>query len=148
LWLQVGAEVGFPGLACLLAFYVLCVFRLMQFARGKHPGMDPWFTHLARMAIAALIGFMVSAQFVSLKGLEHPIYVVLMGACVLKLTGQRSAAAALQTTPVPLARQNYGGLMAGKNHTTPQHTWVRAAAPIPQARDPGPGPRPYKETKP
>jgi hypothetical protein len=37
------------------------------------------------MVIAALVGFSVSAQFVSLKYLEHPYYITLIGAVVLKL---------------------------------------------------------------
>jgi hypothetical protein len=38
------------------------------------------------MVIASITGFAVSAQFVSLVGLEAPYYVVLMGAGALKLS--------------------------------------------------------------
>jgi hypothetical protein len=38
------------------------------------------------MTIAALAGFMLSAQFVSLEGLELPSYITMIGAGTLKLT--------------------------------------------------------------
>jgi probable O-glycosylation ligase (exosortase A-associated) len=85
LWLQTGAEWGFPGLFCLLLFYFLCLRRVWPLAREKSNVADPRFRSLARGVIASLIGFMVSAQFVSLKGLEHPFYIVLIGATALKL---------------------------------------------------------------
>jgi hypothetical protein len=43
------------------------------------------------MVIAALVGFSVAAQFVSLVGLESPYYVVLLGAGALKLTSTHQA---------------------------------------------------------
>jgi probable O-glycosylation ligase (exosortase A-associated) len=85
-WLQVGAEVGFVGLGCLVLFYAICVARLWSLAREKRATPDPWLPVAARMVIASLVGFVVSAQFVSLKGLEVPYYVVLIGAAVLKLS--------------------------------------------------------------
>ena len=85
LWLEVGAEGGFVGLVCLALFYFLCIVKLWPLAREKRGPTDPWFPVAARMVIASLIGFAVSAQFVSLKGLEVPFYVVLIGANVLKL---------------------------------------------------------------
>jgi probable O-glycosylation ligase (exosortase A-associated) len=84
LWLQLGAELGFPGLLCLLLFYGLCVSRLWTVRRW--PGaVDPWLKTFSRMVIASLIGFMLTAQFVSLTGLELPYYTALVGAGVLKL---------------------------------------------------------------
>ena len=53
--------------------------------RATYPAADPWFRDVARMVIASLTGFAVSAQFVSLVGLEAPYYVALLGAGALKL---------------------------------------------------------------
>jgi probable O-glycosylation ligase (exosortase A-associated) len=86
LWLQVGAELGFPGLLLLVYFYGSCVWRLWPLTRESRPVADPWLRHLARMVVAGLIGFAVSAQFVSLKNLEAPYYLTLIGAGVLKLS--------------------------------------------------------------
>jgi O-antigen ligase len=85
LWLQVGAELGFPGLISLVMFYGLCVARLWPLVRRSQAIRDPWFSYFASMVIASLVGFAVSAQFVSLVGLEQPYYVALIGAGVLKL---------------------------------------------------------------
>ena len=53
---------------------------------GKTAVADPWLTYLARMVIASLVGFAVSAQFVSLEFLEPPYYIALVGAGVLMLS--------------------------------------------------------------
>jgi O-antigen ligase len=84
-WMQVGAELGFPGLLCLLGFYLYTAMKLWPLARGRVPMSDPWIQYLARMAIAAIAGFVVSAQFVSLEGAEIPYYAVLIGVGALKL---------------------------------------------------------------
>jgi probable O-glycosylation ligase (exosortase A-associated) len=85
LWLQVGAELGIPGVAFLALFYALCMIRLWRFTRARQPVSDPWFRDAARMVIASLLGFTVAAQFVTVNGLEAPYYVVLVGAGTLKL---------------------------------------------------------------
>jgi probable O-glycosylation ligase (exosortase A-associated) len=84
LWLQVGAELGVPGLLLLLFFYGSCVARLFPWVRGR-TAPDPAFHSLSQAVIAALAGFAVSAQFVSLDLLEHPYYITLVGACLLKI---------------------------------------------------------------
>src|SRR5207302_4611141 len=86
LWLQIGAELGIPGLAFLGSFYLLCQARLWPLAMGKDNNVDPWLQGIARMVIASIGGFIVAAQFISLVGLELPYYVVLLGAGVLRLT--------------------------------------------------------------
>jgi probable O-glycosylation ligase (exosortase A-associated) len=89
LWLQVGAELGFPGLLLLGLFFGLCLLKLWPFTRERNPVPDPWLRFFARMVIAALVGFIVSAQFVSVKILEHPYYIALIGAAVLKLSSRQ-----------------------------------------------------------
>jgi len=84
-WLQIGAELGFPGLVSLLGFYLLTAFRLWPLARGKLAVFDPWLHYLARMVVVSVVGFVASAQFVSLEGVEIPYYVAMLGVGVLKL---------------------------------------------------------------
>jgi putative inorganic carbon (HCO3(-)) transporter len=84
-WIQLMAEVGFPGQAFLVAFYALCVKRLWPYVRESEPVFDPWVRSFARMVIAAVTGYALSAQFVTIAGLEAPYYVVLLGAGALKL---------------------------------------------------------------
>jgi probable O-glycosylation ligase (exosortase A-associated) len=86
LWMQLGAELGFPGVLLLLYFYGSTITRIWGFIRRPPPGVDPWFGDAYRMVVASLIGFVVSAQFVTVKGIELPYYVVLIGAGLLKLS--------------------------------------------------------------
>jgi probable O-glycosylation ligase (exosortase A-associated) len=86
LWILCGAEYGFPGMLLLLSYYGVCLTRVWPIARGKIPVSDPWLVYLARMVIASLVGFAVSAQFLSLGLLEAPYYIAMMGACILKLS--------------------------------------------------------------
>jgi probable O-glycosylation ligase (exosortase A-associated) len=95
-WLQIGAELGFPGLLFLTLFYGSCIVRLWPYTRESQCVSDPWIRHLARMVIASLVGFAVSAQFVSLKTLEAPYLVALIGAGVLKLASQPGSPAGLK----------------------------------------------------
>ncbi len=92
LWLQIAAELGVPGVLLLAGFYACCVRRLWPYARRSDGQADPWFTDTARMVIAALTGFAVSASFVSLPGLETPYYIVLLGAGALKLLSEERVA--------------------------------------------------------
>ncbi len=99
LWMQTGAELGIPGLLSLLSFYVICILRVWPYTRENRPVADPWYRHSARMVIASLSGFLISAQFVSLEGLEVPYYVVLLGAGALKLTSTADAGEAWAIAP-------------------------------------------------
>jgi putative inorganic carbon (HCO3(-)) transporter len=85
LWLAIGAELGFPGLTLLALFFLTCMARLLPLTAEPNGLADPWLGHGARMVIASLAGFAVSAQFVSLRVLEQPYYVVIIGAGILKL---------------------------------------------------------------
>jgi hypothetical protein len=84
-WLQTTTELGAEGLLAIAAFYALCMWRLLPLARERVAVSDPWLAHLARMVLASLCGFVVSAQFVSVSGVEVPFYVALLGVGVLKL---------------------------------------------------------------
>src|SRR5207247_1459397 len=93
-WAQAFAEVGVPGLVLLAAFFLLTIVRLWPLTREKTPVGDPWMRDAARMVIASLIGFMIAAQFVTIRALELPFYVVMVGCCVLVLHGRAEEAAA------------------------------------------------------
>jgi O-antigen ligase len=83
-WLQFGAEMGVPAMMFLLAFYLLTIRYGWSLAQSDGPDTAP-FGDFARPAIAAIVGYMVSAQFVTAYGLEMPYYVALLGASAVKL---------------------------------------------------------------
>ncbi len=97
LWLQIGAELGVPGVMFLFSFYVITMFGLLRFLKRSRrvAYADPFILHVPRMVVASLVGFMVASQFVSMEGLEIPYYVALLGASALKL----NALASLQPRP-------------------------------------------------
>lgn len=87
-WLQMAAELGWPGIFCLLGIYGTCFVRLWPLMRERTPVPDPLIRSLARMVIASLIGFISSAQFVTVDGIELPYYIALIGAGTLRVVSQ------------------------------------------------------------
>lgn len=96
LWVQTGAETGFPGLALLAGFYGATLLGAWRLIRRPPPLLDPFLQNMARAVLASLSGFAVAAQFVSLWGLEVPYYVALLGAATLKVAGMESELAATE----------------------------------------------------
>jgi probable O-glycosylation ligase (exosortase A-associated) len=84
-WLRVGAEMGAVGVALYAVFFWVCPLRLWVLTRRRSDVADPWMRNLACGVIASLVGFGVSAQFVSAELVEGPYYLVMIGAGVLKL---------------------------------------------------------------
>jgi O-antigen ligase len=105
LWMQTGAELGFPGLFFLAAFYVLCVVQLWRVV-SLTAEIDRWWAGLSRAVVAALCGFICSSQFVTVDGIELPYYVALIGALVAKLAPESVAETYVlrpSTCPLPSA---------------------------------------------
>jgi O-antigen ligase len=83
-WMQTGAETGVPGVAFLLSFYLLGVFKLWRVVRRRPPGrLPPRHAYALGLALA-VTGYVTSAQFVSLMGLEMPFYLIMLGVVLLK----------------------------------------------------------------
>lgn len=88
MWLHVGAEMGFTGLFFLLGFYGTSLVKSWRLRRQTSLDVDPWLLRCPDMVITGIVGFAVSAQFVSVYAVEIPFYVVLVGASALKLASQ------------------------------------------------------------
>jgi putative inorganic carbon (hco3(-)) transporter len=84
LWVQTAAEVGVPGFLFFFLFYTLTIKRLWPIARGRSPGVDKNTALFAAGLILGLVGFAVSAQFVTVEGLEPPYWITMIGAILLK----------------------------------------------------------------
>jgi O-antigen ligase len=91
-WLQMAAELGWPGIFCLLGIYGTCFTRLWPLTRARTTVPDPWIRSLARMVLASLVGFVTSAQFVTVDGIELPYYIALIGAGTLRVMSQPAPA--------------------------------------------------------
>jgi probable O-glycosylation ligase (exosortase A-associated) len=85
-WVQIAAELGVPGAAMILAFYGLCVLKLLPLARaGPDEAPEGW-GDLARMVVASLFGSVLASSFVTVEAIESPYYICVMGAGLLKLS--------------------------------------------------------------
>ena len=97
LWVQTATETGLPGSVMFAGFYMVCMWRLFLLIRRADEDDDPWFSDTAKMVIASLTGFGVSAQFVSLELLEVPYYVCLLGAATLSVYAREQRLLAEET---------------------------------------------------
>lgn len=104
LWLQTAAEIGPVGVLLLLMFYLSVMRRMWPLARARIAGetgsSSPF---LAAMVVASLAGFVVSVQFVTLEGLEAPLYVAAIAVALLRLDTAKEAGAraARESTGLP-----------------------------------------------
>lgn len=101
LWMQTGAELGFVGLSLYLGYYLLCIFQLWMLTWKSTVVEDEWYKHTARMALAGLCGFVVSASFVSIEALEIPYYTALLGCGALKLASAKRTVAVFDEESIP-----------------------------------------------
>jgi O-antigen ligase len=92
LWVQTAAENGLPAVVFMLLFYFLTIVKLWPIARRRRKDIDEPTAMLATGIILSIVGFCTSANFVSLRGLEPPIYITMSAVILLKL----------RTAPVPM----------------------------------------------
>ncbi len=85
-WLQNGAELGLPGMLFLAGTFGMCLIRSFGVLSLRDPVADPLALMIAHMSVVALAGFFVSSQFVTIEMLEHPYYVMMIGAASLKVS--------------------------------------------------------------
>lgn len=89
LWFNAGAEMGFPGLVFLLTFYFSAIWQCWPIAQSNSD-VDPFVRTVARMVVAGLVGFVVSASFVALDRLEPPYFVVMLAAGCIRVAQTQS----------------------------------------------------------
>ncbi|MEQ9406075.1 MAG: O-antigen ligase family protein [Fuerstiella sp.] len=103
LWIQTATETGIPGICMYAGFYLLCLWNCWKLLRRLPERAPPWFGDSCRMTIAALCGFGVAAQFVSLEALEVPYYVALVGAGSLVVYGRMEREGLIAADDEPVA---------------------------------------------
>jgi O-antigen ligase len=84
LWLNAGAELGFPGLGFLAGYYGLSTMLLWRRLRQRRLD-SAWQENVARGVIVSLGGFAVSASFVALDALEPPYFLAMLGAGMIRV---------------------------------------------------------------
>jgi probable O-glycosylation ligase (exosortase A-associated) len=101
-WMETGAENGIPGALFLMLFFGTAMVRLWPIARARQTETNQNEIILASGVILAIVGFVVSGQFVSVPGLEVPYYVTMLGAAMLKTTTREAVTG---TAPDGIPRQ-------------------------------------------
>jgi putative inorganic carbon (hco3(-)) transporter len=85
LWMESAAEVGIPGAIALFTFFAFAGVRLWPLARTRWTNANRESGGLAAGVALGLVGFAVSAQFVTVTGLEVPYYLTLVGLILVRL---------------------------------------------------------------
>jgi O-antigen ligase len=83
-WMQTGAELGLPGVLMLLSFYILAILKLWRLVRRRPAASFAPLHGVAFGLSLAIVGYVTTAQFVSLVGLETPFYLVMVGVVLLR----------------------------------------------------------------
>jgi putative inorganic carbon (HCO3(-)) transporter len=104
-WMQTGAELGVPGVLSLLLFYLVTGLKLWPILRNRSTLEAKRRSTVAVGIILAIVGYIVSAMFVSLEGLEVPYYITLAGVVLMKRAEPGLATAA---EPARLGRATTG----------------------------------------
>lgn len=97
-WMQTLAEMGFVGLGALVVFYGSAIAYLLPLAKRKWTPESKERIVLAGGILASLLGFILSAQFVTMTGLETSYYLIMAGAILVSLPATAAA-----TEPVLVA---------------------------------------------
>ncbi len=97
-WLQMGAEAGVPALIALIGFYGVTCYRtwMLQRCRLAPRPSDDFLVMASRITVSSIVGFVVSASFVTVELVEISYYLALIGIGVLRV----SSAAGPHRTPV------------------------------------------------
>ena len=84
-WMQMGVDTGIPGLIFQAGFFVGLLWYMLPYVRGMTTFLDPLLQTYGQMTFVAVVGYCVTAQFVSLYMLECAFYTCGVGMVVLKL---------------------------------------------------------------
>lgn len=83
-WMQTVAEMGFVGVILLLVFYLSAILKLLPLVLRRWTDDTKEESAMAAGILIALSGFFVSAQFVTMVGLEAPYYVAMAAVAIVK----------------------------------------------------------------
>jgi probable O-glycosylation ligase (exosortase A-associated) len=92
LWISTGSELGYPGLAILAGVFATTLWEARKLLHTQAVGpFDRWNRDVGRMALLGLPGFLASATFLSISGLEQAYFVTLLVAGSVLLAAQPTA---------------------------------------------------------
>ena len=104
LFLQVGADTGFPGLIMLVGIYGGTILALLR-NRKIRTRYSPWYPYWVAMVVASLVATTACSQFIGMERVEMPYYICAVGLAAVKVAVTEQEAAVLGT-PIPGAEGN------------------------------------------
>jgi hypothetical protein len=93
-WFQMGAELGFPGVICFMLFFILAACQCIRLIRSPSLHVSPKVRNIARMVLPSIAGYCVSAQFITMEGIELPFYLIMLASIgeIISENAERDAA--------------------------------------------------------
>lgn len=92
LFLQVGADTGFPGMLLMIGMYGGTMWALLH-NRKIRARYSPWYPYWVAMIITGLVSMSVSGQFIGMERVEVPYYLVAIGLSAIKVALREQEAA-------------------------------------------------------
>jgi len=110
LFLQVGADTGFPGMSFLIGIYAGTILAMLRH-RKLRALYSPWYPYWCAMIISGLGTAVVCGQFIGMERVEMPYFLCAIGLAAVKVALMEQASPALRmareaanlppTRPVP-----------------------------------------------
>lgn len=91
LFLQVGADLGFPGMSLLIGIYAGTILALL-WKRKLRAGYSPWYGYWCAMIISGLGASVICSQFIGMERVEMPYILCAIGLAAVKVALMEQAA--------------------------------------------------------
>ena len=95
LFLQVGADTGFPGLFLLVGIYGGTIIAVMRH-RKLRTRYSPWYPYWVAMIVSSLAATTMCSQFIGMERVEVPYYICAVGLAAVKVAVTEQENAVLQ----------------------------------------------------
>lgn len=100
LFLQVGADTGFPGMLSLIGIFVGTGLAMLRHRKVRRE-YSPWYPYWVAMIVPGLSVTFICGQFIGMERVEMPYYLCLLGLAAIKVALLEQAAPQLQTQRLP-----------------------------------------------
>ena len=92
LFLQVGADLGFPGMAILVGIYLGTMWAMIA-GRKWLATTSPWYPYWVAGVVSGLAACTMSSQFIGMERVEMPYYLCTIGLAAVKVVHAEQRAA-------------------------------------------------------
>lgn len=101
LFLQVGADLGYPGMGLLIGIYLGTMWAMLA-GRKILAVTSPWYPYWVAGVVSGLAACTFSSQFIGMERVEMPYYLCTVGLAAVKVAYSEERAASRRTATVPV----------------------------------------------